>query len=59
MGIAANEDGHNHPKCGKFKGRRGRKSLKELREVAGQAREQKKINDILKAGKGKSLPKSQ
>lgn len=56
LGIASNEEGLKHPKCGKLKGRRGRKSLKELREVAGQAKEQKKINDLLHTGKGKSLP---
>ena len=47
------------PICGKLKQKRGRKSLKELREAAGQVKEQTKILDILQSGKGKILPKEQ
>ena len=39
LGIQMNQQGLNSPNFGRVKGKRGRKSLKELREVDGQARE--------------------
>ena len=53
-----NQEGRTSPNCGKPKGKRGRKSLKELREFEGLAREQRKIDEILNMGKGKDLPKA-
>lgn len=40
LGIQMNQEGINSPKCGKVKAKRGRKSLKELREADGQAKDQ-------------------
>lgn len=60
LGIQMNRDGIKSPKYGQVKSKRGRKSLKELRElreVDGQAREQKKINQLFNIGKGRILPK--
>ena len=59
LGIAMNQEGLTTPICGKTKQKRGRKSLKELREAAGQVKDQTKISDILYNGKGKFLPKEQ
>ena len=59
LGIAMNQEGLITPICGKTKQKRGRKSLKELREAAGQVKDQIKIVDILNNGKGKCLPKEQ
>ena len=44
LGIQMNLEGINSPKYGKVKTKRGRKSLKELREAVSQAQEQKKIS---------------
>ena len=52
-----NQAGLSSPVCGRSKGRRGRKSLKELREANGLCKEQIKIDDLLNIGKGKCLPK--
>jgi hypothetical protein len=51
-----NREGLNSPKYGRAKAKRGRKSLKELREVDRQEKEQQKINQLLNTGKGKFLP---
>ena len=37
LGISMNQEGIRNPRYGKSKVKRGRKSLKELREVEGQA----------------------
>ena len=58
FGILMNQEGLSSPIYGKLKRKRGRKSLKELRESEGLAREQKKIDELLKMGKGKCLPKA-
>ena len=58
FGILMNQEGLTSPIYGKLKRKRGRKSLKELRESEGLAREQKKIDELLKTGKGKFLPKA-
>ena len=58
FGILMNQEGLTSPRYGKLKRKRGRKSLKELRESEGLAREQKKIDELLKMGKGKCLPKA-
>ena len=58
LGIEMNQEGLTSPKYGKPKGKRGRRSLKNLREVEGLAREQRKIDEILNIGKGKCLPRS-
>ena len=52
-----NQEGLSSPKYGRVKGKRGRKSLKELREVDGLSKEQQKIDQLLNNGKGKCLPK--
>ena len=52
-----NQEGIRTPNYGSLKVKRGRKSLKELREADGQAKEQQKISDIFNVGKGKVLPK--
>jgi hypothetical protein len=57
LGIQMNQEGLSSPKYGRVKGKRGRKSLKELREAAGLSREQQKIDHLLNNGKGKSLPR--
>ena len=57
LGICMNQEGIRTPRYGSMKGKRGRKKLKELREVDGQEKEQQKIKDIFNAGKGKVLPK--
>ena len=57
LGIQMNQEGLDSSKCGKEKAKRGRKYLKELREVDDQDREQQKIDQIFNNGKGKCLPK--
>ena len=52
-----NQEGLSSPKYNKVKGKRGRRSLKKLRELDGLSREQKKIDHLLNIGKGKYLPK--
>ena len=54
-----NQEGLKTPICGRTKQKRGRKSLKELREAAGQVKDQTKISELLNNGKGKFLPKEQ
>lgn len=56
QGISMNQEGLNNPKCGKGKMKRGRKSLKELRKIIGQAKDQKMIIEIMNTGKGKNIP---
>ena len=58
LGLLMNQEGKISPITGKPKGKRGRKSLKELRESKGLAREQRKIDELLNLGKGKCLPKA-
>ena len=58
LGILMNQEGIKAPRYGKTKVKRGRKSLKELKEVDGQAKEQQKISQIFNSGKGKILPKA-
>jgi hypothetical protein len=58
LGICMNQEGIRTPRYGTSKAKRGRKSLKELRAVDGQAREQQKLSDIFNVGKGKVLPKA-
>lgn len=57
LGIQMNQEGLNSPKCRKVKVKRGRKSLKELREVDGHNREQQKIDQLFKNRMGKCLSK--
>ena len=57
LGIQQNQDSLSSPNFGKSKGKRGRKSLKDLREAEGLSREQQKIDQLFNAGKGKFLPK--
>ena len=52
-----NQERVKSPNFGRAKPKRGRKSLKELREVDGQAYEQQKISKLFNVGKGKILPK--
>ena len=52
-----NQEGVESPNNGKVKPKRGTKSLKELREVDGQTREQQKISQLFNTWKGKILPK--
>ena len=59
LGIAINQEWLKTPICGRTKQKRGRKSLKELREAAGQVKDQTKISELLNNGKGKFLPKEQ
>ena len=59
LGLARNQEGFKYPNFGQKKSKRGRKSLKELRELDGKAREQQKINQIFNAGKGKGLPREE
>ena len=56
--ICMNQEGLVSLVYGKPKGKRGRKSLKEIRETEGLARDQKKIDELLNTGKGKSLHKT-
>lgn len=58
LGIQMNQEGLTHPNYGKPKGERARRSLKELCETEGLAREQKKIDELFEIGKGKCLPKT-
>ena len=58
LGIQMNQQGLTYPNYGKPKGKRGRRSLKELRETEGLAREQRKIDELLNMGKGKCLLKT-
>ena len=39
LGILMNQEGINTPKYSRLQAKRGRKSLKELKEVDGQAKE--------------------
>lgn len=57
LGIQRNQDSLSSPIFGKIKGKRGRRSLKDLREAEGLSREQQKIDQLFKVGKGKCLPK--
>lgn len=57
LGIQRNQDSLSSPIFGKIKGKRGRRSLKDLREAEGLSREQQKIDHLFKVGKGKCLPK--
>ena len=57
LGIQENQEGISSPRYGRVKGKRGRKSLKELREVEGLCKEQIKIDNLFNIGKGKGLPK--
>ena len=59
LGISMHWEGNKVPNCGKTSVKRGRKSLKELREADGKAREQLKISYLFNKGKGKSLPMEQ
>ena len=59
LGIQMNQEGITSPICGRMRGKRGRKSLKELREADGHNKEQQKIDQIFNIGKGKCLPKEQ
>ena len=59
LGIQMNQEGIKSTICGKMKDKRGRKSLKELREVDGHNKKQQKIDQIFNIGKGKCLPKEQ
>ena len=52
-----NQEGIKAPRYGKLKVKRGRKSLKELREVDRQPKEQQKVTQIFNTGKEKVLPK--
>ena len=58
FGICMNQEGLVSPVYGKSKGKRGRRSLKELRESEGLANEQRKIDELLNTGRGKSLPEA-
>ena len=58
LGIYMNREGLSSPKYGRAKGKRGRRSLKELREADGHCREQQKIDNLLNIGKWKYLPKA-
>ena len=58
LGLHMNQEGRISPISGKPKGKRGRKSLKELRESEGLAKEQRKIDELLNTGKGKCPPKA-
>ena len=58
LGLYMNQEGLTSPNFGKPKSKRGRKSLKEIREIEGLARDQRKIDELLNTGKGKSLPKA-
>ena len=56
--IQMNQEGIKSHICGKMKGKRGRKSLKELREVDGHNKEQKKMIRFSILGRGSAFPKS-
>jgi hypothetical protein len=56
LGICMSQEGPKHPCCGKAKGKRGRKSLKELRETESLKKDQQKIDQLFHNGKGKHLP---
>lgn len=58
FGIHMNHEVLTSPICSKPKGKRGRRSLKDLREAEGLAREQRKIDELLNMVKGKCLPKA-
>ena len=58
LDLHMNQEGLSYPKYDRSKGKRGRKSLKELREADGQCREQQKIDNLLNIGKGKCLPRT-
>ena len=56
LGILQNLEGNKFPYCGRIPTKRGRKSLKEVREADGNVREQQKIRHLFNKGKGKCLP---
>ena len=56
LGICMSQEGPKHPCCGKIRGKRGRKSLKELRESESLNKDQQKIDHLFHNGKGKYLP---
>ncbi|GLJ27387.1 hypothetical protein SUGI_0537500 [Cryptomeria japonica] len=56
LGLEFNCPDKVTPECGKSANKRGRKSLNELRELAGSAKNQAKITSLLNIGKGKGLP---
>ena len=56
LGIFKNLEGNRHPNYGRTPMKRGRKSLKVLREADGKVREKQKINQLFNKGKGKCLP---
>ena len=56
LGICMTQEGPKFPCYGKTKGKRGRKSLKELRETESLNKEQQKIDQLFHNGKGKHLP---
>ena len=58
LGSQMNQEGLSSPKYGRSKGKRGRKSLKELREAIGHCKDQQKIDELLNIGKGKCLPRA-
>ena len=58
LGLYMNQEGLTSPNFGKPKRKRVRKSLKEIQEIEGLARDQRKIDELLNTGKGKSLPKA-
>lgn len=56
LGIFKNLEGNRYPNNGRTPMKRGRKSLKVLREADDKVREQQKIYQLFKKGKGKGLP---
>ena len=56
LGICMSQEGPKRPCCGKIKGKRGRKSLKEIREAESHNKDQQKIDHLFHNGKGKHLP---
>ena len=56
LGICMSQEGPKFPCFGKTKGKRGRKSLKELRESESLNKDQQKIDQLFYNGKGKHLP---
>lgn len=59
LGIAMNRGSLSSPNINKIKKKRGRKSVVELRSLAGNAGNQRKLADIMHIGKGKCLPQDQ
>ena len=56
LGICMSQEGPKFPCCGKIRGKRGRKSLKELTESESHNKDQQKIDQLFHNGKGKHLP---